>query len=81
MHLRRSLHFSGVIGFLAFPKMGRARRHVAAVSLAGDVHLRGEHGTIGDENHDQQKKYRFFHEFWELFYQILAVKQFQQFVQ
>ena len=47
MHLRRSLHFSGVIGFLAFPKMGRARRHVAAVSLAGDVHLRGEHDTMG----------------------------------
>ena len=45
MHLRRSLHLSGVIGFLAFPKMGRARRHVAAVSLAGDVHLRGESGA------------------------------------
>ena len=50
MYLRRSLHLSGVIGFLAFPKMGRARRHVAAVSVgSGDVHLRGEHGTTGDE--------------------------------
>ena len=34
MYLRRSLQLSGVIGFLAFPKMGRARRHVAAVSVA-----------------------------------------------
>ena len=34
MYLRRSLHLSGVIGFLAFPKMGKARRHVAAVSQA-----------------------------------------------
>ena len=34
MYLRRSLRLSGVIGFLAFPEMGRARRHVAAVSLA-----------------------------------------------
>ena len=33
MYLRRSLRLSGVIGFLAFPKMGRARRHVAAVSV------------------------------------------------
>ena len=34
MYLRRSLQLSGVMGFLAFPKMGRARRHVAAVSVA-----------------------------------------------
>ena len=46
MYLRRSLHLTGVIGFLAFPKMGRARRHAAAASLAGDVDLRGEHDTM-----------------------------------
>ena len=72
MHLRRSLHLSGVIGFLAFPKMGRARRHVAAVSQAGDVHLRGEHDTIGDEIAGKQIR------FWKImlifFEQILAFK-------
>ena len=39
MYLRRSLHLSGVISFLAFPKMGRARRHVAAVSQAAAMFI------------------------------------------
>ena len=58
MYLRRSLQLSGVIGFLAFPKMGRARRHVAAVSQAVAMFI-FEASVVPQGTKLPEKKYRF----------------------